>query len=137
MNDNYADLVDLKIRNRAYLTVIKLPGLVVKNIDVPLSDDDLGRLGAARLEEPSTAGYRRTGMAVLVDGTYYREYADQTPQEAADERKAALAATDRGMTRTEEDIIDTLDRLGIMAKNQLPQSTQDRHADKKTKRAAL
>jgi hypothetical protein len=133
----FVDLDTMEICTRTFLTKVKCPGLIIKRIDVPLSDGDLVRLNAARLDESAPVGYRGTGRAVLIDGTCYREYVDQTPAEAAKQRLADLAATDSGMTRTEEDIIDTLDRLGIMPKTELPQSTQDRHADKKSKRAAL
>ncbi len=133
----YVDLGTMEVCTAGFLTRTKHPGLVVKNLsDHPLTDDDLARLGAARLDESAT-GDIASGRAFKTGGVYYREYRPFTAEELAAPAKAALAETDAGMTRTEEDIIDTLERLGIMAKTELPQSTQDRHADKKAKRAAL
>ncbi len=99
--------------------------------------DELDGIGYALLDESAPIGHRATGKAVLVDGGYYREYADQTPAEAATQRQAALAATDADMPRAVEDLIGTLIGLGVLAETDLPQATQDRLADKRSKRAAL
>ncbi len=104
--------------------------------NAPFTVLELADIPAALLNE-TAVGDVPTGGAVLAGGVYYREYRPFTSQELSDRALAALAATDAGMPRSVEDLIDTLDRLGIMAKTELPQSTQDRHADKKAKRAAL
>jgi hypothetical protein len=138
MVEQYVDLDnDLMICSRSHFTRNKHPGLIVKRLKVELTDDDLQRLGAARFQEPASPGYQRTGKAVLVDSTYYREYVDQTPAEAAAQRLAALRATDADMPRALEDLIDTHIRLGTMTFQDLPQATRDRMTDKRDKRDAL
>ncbi len=139
MIERYVDLDNgLNICAAEYLTGRKRPGLIVKNLtDYPLTDEDLERLGAARFEEPATEGYRRTGKAVLVGQTYYREYVDQTPEEAKLQREAALAETDEKIPRGLEDLINTLVSLGVMTEANLPQATQNNLIDKRAKREAL
>lgn len=102
MLDEYADLDNgLKICSSTYLTGKKRPGVVVKNLkDYPLNDEDLMRLGAARVTEPHVKGYRTTGKAVLVGDVYHREYVDQTPEEAAEQDKAERYAAIEDITVT-------------------------------------
>lgn len=90
MIEEYVDLNGLSICSRGYLTGRKHPGLVVKQITVPLTDEDLQRLGAARFEEPAVEGYARTGKAVDVGGILYREYMEQPAEEAAAQAKREL-----------------------------------------------
>jgi hypothetical protein len=134
----YVDLDGLRIRNAAYLMTVKHPGLIVKNLSAhPLTDDDLERLGAARFQEPDTEGSQRTGYAVLIDDTYYREYRDQTPAEASAQRLFELAETDRDMPRIVEDMWQVLVDKGLVADADLPQASRDKLANRKSKRAAL
>jgi hypothetical protein len=133
---NYVDLDTMRATNRGFLTTSKHPGLIVKRADVPLSPEDLGRLGAAPLDE-SAAGDVATGSAVLIGGTYYREYRSYTAAELSTQSLAALAATDADMPRVVEDLINTLIGLGVIAETDLPQAAQDKLANRRSKRAAL
>ncbi len=138
MIEHYVDLENLNICSAVYLTGRKHPSLIVKNLkDYPLTDDDLSRLGAARLDDSAPAGYRATGKAVKVGQTYYREYVDQTPEGAAAQRLSELAATDSDMPRVVEDLIATLVSLGVISETDLPAGAQAKLADRKAKRAAL
>jgi hypothetical protein len=138
MNE-YVDLDNnMAVCTALFLTGRKHPGLIVKNLKAhPLTDDDLARLGAARLEEPASKTGPATGFAVEVNGVYYRDYRAHTAEELAAQRKAALAETDADMPRVVEDLIGTLIGLGVMAETDLPQVTQERLVDKRNKRAAL
>lgn len=135
----YADLDNsLEICSAAYLTGRKHPGLIVKNLaDHPLTAAELAQLGAAPLVEPAAKTGPATGFAVKVGGVYYREYRTHTAEELASQRQGALAETDAAMPRVVEDLIGTLVELGVMAESDLPQVTQDRLTDKRSKRAAL
>lgn len=62
--------------------------------------------------------------------------ADLAQREAA-QKLAELAATDKGMARIGEDLIDVLISKGVILIADLPQDTQDKLADRKAKRAAL
>lgn len=104
---------------------------------VPFDADDLLAMGYAELIEPAQEGYRATGKAAKVGNTYQREYVDQTPEEAAQQRMNDMRATDEKMSRIAEDLLDALIAKGVITMSDLPQVAQDIIADRKAKRAAL
>ena len=105
-------------------------------MDVPLTAEDLVRLGAAELDESAT-GDVATGKAIEVGGVYYREYRPYTPEELAAPALAALAATDADMPRIVEDMWQALVDKGLISDSDLPQQAQDKLQARRDARAAL
>jgi hypothetical protein len=110
--------------------------LIVKRLGVPLSVGDLERLNAAELDE-SAAGDKPTGKAEKVGQVYKEVYGAFSPGDLADQRLAGLAATDADMPRIVEDMWQVLIDKGLVADEDLPQASQDKLANRRTKRAAL
>lgn len=87
----YVDLDTMNVCTRQFLTGKKAPGLVVKAANVPLTAEDLERLGAAELSETG-AGDVPTDKAEFVGGVYQRVFRKKTTAEVLAEAKQARDA---------------------------------------------
>lgn len=100
---------------------------------VEISDDEYNVLiGGQSLGQIISAD--KDGNPILADQEF-------TPEELAEreqaQKVAELAATDKDMARVGEDLVDVLLAKGVLDMADLPQTAQDKLADRKAKRAAL
>ncbi len=97
---------------------------------------------ACRVNGKESSGYRagmggengRVYQAIMVEvakGNYTPYIAPPAP----DPNLIALQATDKGMARVAEDLIDTLKSIGVITDNDLPSSVVDKMNNRKSLRA--
>lgn len=80
-----------------------------------------------------------TGKAEIIsaDSTEFQKYTDDQAAQSAEELRRQLAATDSGMARLVEDLVDVLINKGVIKFTDLPPAAGAKYLDRQTARERL